>query len=129
MFEYIERLRKKSDKEKRQVAFLIAFLFSLTIFTFWFFAVFPGFKKQGEIEKKVIALESEPGVSFSSLFEGKFDQIKEQLDKIKNFAGNFSTDLEYYIASSTATSTESNIKPGSFSASTTGSTTIEEVNE
>lgn len=60
MFDIIERVRQKKDKEKKIIAFSVAFSICLVIFMFWIFTVLPDFKKQGEIDKKVKSASKVP---------------------------------------------------------------------
>ncbi len=124
MFEFLEKLRQKSDKEKRRFAFLVSFLFSATIFALWFFAVYPSFKEQSDIEKKVKALESSPTESMASVIMSSFGQIKEKISEIKNIGSSFTKDLDYYKASSTeATTTKLMMQFDTPKASTTEAST------
>ncbi len=107
MFQYIDNLRQKPDKQKKRVAFSLAFIFCLVIFAFWYFTVIPDFKKQAEVDKKEEKLNNGPTTSFMSVFSGKIGEMQDQLAKIKDFAGSFSTGSDYYISTSTATTTES----------------------
>jgi len=124
MFEFLEKLRQKSDKEKKRFAFLVSFLFSVTIFGLWFFAVYPSFKEQSDIEKKVKALESSPTESMASVIMSSFGQIKEKISEMKNIGSGIIGDSDYYQATSTeATTTKLMMQFDTPKASTTATST------
>lgn len=111
MFEHIENIRQKSDREKRRIAFLLAFLFSSLIFVLWYFAVFPNFKEQDAIDRKIEKLEEEgPASSLGSVLSGSLTEIKNKIAEIKNLTSYFSDESSYYISTrTTETSTSTKI--------------------
>ncbi len=100
MFEIIERVRQKKDKEKKIIAFSVAFSVCLVIFTFWAFTVLPEFKKQEELEKKVQSAKNGPSANIAGFVADNFNQVKDQFSKLKEFSGVFEGTADYYVATS-----------------------------
>lgn len=98
MFEIIERVRQKKDKEKKIIAFSVAFSICLVIFMFWVFTVLPDFKKQGEIDKKVQSASNGPSSNIAGFVSDNFNQVKDQLNKLKEVSNLFKSSVDYYVA-------------------------------
>lgn len=105
MFEYIEKLRHKTDKEKKRFAFITASSFSIAILVVWSISIYPTIKKQSELDKKVAKVESGPTESFTSTFGGAWGDLKSSFSNLKGMVANISSEFEYYSATSTATTT------------------------
>ncbi len=105
MFELIEKLRQKPDSTKKKIAFLGAFLFAGIIFVFWLLAVYPSFKEDVSIQKKAGSLETSPMSSLGSILGDNVSKIKEQFSKLKDIGSSLSNQIDYYSASSTASTT------------------------
>lgn len=101
MFDYLEKIRSKPRGAKKRIAFFTAFTFSGIVFILWFVAVYPSFKEQNDIEKKVKKLESSPISSITSVFSENFGKIKDQFLEVKELGQNFTKEASYYSASST----------------------------
>ena len=102
MFEIIEKVRQKKDREKKIIAFSIAFFICLLIFIFWFLSIYPSFKKQNQIEKKVERVSSGPTNNFKGIIKDNFSQIKKQFNEIKNIPDILKKEGDYYKATSTS---------------------------
>jgi hypothetical protein len=98
MFEYIEKLRKKSDKEKNRIAFFSAFAFSALIFIVWASVVVPGVKNDNKAE--VAAVGSSPISDFSNVVSDFIIQVKTGMSDLKSSVSGLSTSTQYYSATS-----------------------------
>jgi predicted PurR-regulated permease PerM len=110
MFEHLERLRQKSDKEKKRFAFFIALSFTSFILLLWYFAVFPSFKEQSDIDKKIKKYESSPTSSLGSIFGSKVSEIKGQFSKVVDYSNQFLSKSSYYSSTSTEQISTSSIE-------------------
>ena len=92
MFELIEKLRQKSDRTKKQIAFLVALFFAGIIFVVWLSVVYPNFRQDQIVEQKVAKLEPSPiatfGETISSSFFGITEQFREMKSSISSFFGS-----------------------------------------
>ena len=108
MFNFLEKLRAKPERVKKQMAFLISFLIVGIIFVVWLSVIYPDFRQNQLTEQKVKNFEPNPASSFSATFSSGISAIKEQFNKIKESISSFSTKPAYYSASTTVgTSTNS----------------------
>ncbi|HRH26952.1 MAG TPA: hypothetical protein PLZ99_02200 [Parcubacteria group bacterium] len=98
MFEIIERVRQKKDREKKIIAFSLSLFFCSVIFIFWLFTVLPDFKKQEELDKKVQSAKNGPTENLTSFFGDNFKQAKEHFSKIRNVANVFQSEADYFKA-------------------------------
>lgn len=113
MFEFIEKQRQKTDGQKKRFAFAVAFLFVTIIGVLWYFAVFPNFKSQNDIDKKIEKFENDPASSLSSVFGGKISEIKNQFGILKDYASAFNQKNTYYSSTSTesvSTTSQENVQ-------------------
>jgi preprotein translocase subunit YajC len=101
MLDFLENIRSKPNGAKKRIAFFTAFTFTGIIFIFWFVAIYPSFKEQNKIEEKAKKIESSPVSSLGSIFSDNFSKIKEQFIEIQDITKNFNSDANYYVASST----------------------------
>ncbi|MFZ2620886.1 MAG: hypothetical protein WAX85_00700 [Minisyncoccia bacterium] len=83
MFELIEKIRQKSDRTKKRIAFLISFTIAGIIFVIWILIIFPDFRKKQEQESKATSYDKTPLSSLSSTFSNGLKSIGEQFQKIK----------------------------------------------
>lgn len=105
MLDFLDKVRSKPNSAKKRIAFFTAFTLTGIIFIFWFVAIYPSFKEQNELDKKISKLESSPIESVSSVFGSNFLKIKEQFGKIKEIGSSFSAEVDYYTANATTTGT------------------------
>lgn len=110
MFDYLESIRNKPRGVKKRIAFFTSFTFTGVVFIFWLVAVYPSFREQNAIDKKIKKLESSPISSISSIFADNFSKIKSQISQVKELGQNFTKEASYYSASSTSATTTANIK-------------------
>ena len=104
MFNYIEQLRKKPERIKKQIAFFVAFLIVGIIFVIWLSVIYPqvmGSKKQ--VAEVSTITEPRPISAFGDTFFAGLSAISEQFSKIKEAISSFSTLPVYYSATSTTT--------------------------
>ncbi len=103
MLDFLDNIRNKPTRAKKRIAFFSAFAFTSIIFIFWFVAIYPSFKEQNDLEKKVNDLDSSPMESVGSVFSDNFSKIKDQFGKIKEIGNSFTKEVEYYTANATTT--------------------------
>ena len=119
MFEIIEKLRQKSPRVKKQIAFLTSFSLAGIIFVIWLSVIFPDFRQTQANEQKVSNLEPSPISTFGQTFGAGISAIKDQFGKLKNGISSFSTDPAYYSAStSDTTMTAATIESLDFTSTT-----------
>lgn len=105
MFNLIEKLRQKSDRTKKQVAFLSAFFISGTIFVIWLSVIYPAWSDGQQKGKKVAQIEPSPMEGFITNFSTGISGIKEKISKIKDSMSLFRDLNSEFSTSTTATST------------------------
>jgi len=107
MFDFIEKLRQKPDRTKKQIAFLVSLLLAGIIFVIWLSVIYPDFKQKQAKESAISKLEPSPLSNFTDTFSSGISAIGEQFNKIKESISSLAT-TTYYSASSTdsATTTE-----------------------
>lgn len=101
MFEIIEKVRQKKDREKKIIAFSVSFFICSVIFIFWLFTVLPGFQKQVELDKKVSSAKKGPTENLAGFVTDNYSQVRDQINKIKSISNIFKGDSEYFKAEST----------------------------
>ena len=112
MFEILDKLRRKSDRTKKQIAFFTAFSLAGIIFVVWLSVIYPDFRQTTDKEKKVNNLEPSPISNFNNKFIDGFMGVKDQFSQIKEAISSFSTLPAYYTATTTenlSTTTSGNI--------------------
>jgi len=123
MFDFIEKLRAKSDKEKRKFAFFYALSFSGIIFVLWLLVVYPNLgqnQNQGEVTSNS---KITPASTLSDTIGKSLTELGDQFLKIKDTVSSFTkggTSPEYYSAStSEANVIESYVPTSSISGAET----------
>ena len=104
MFKYIERLREKPDRIKKQIAFLSAFLFVGIIFVMWLSVIYPDFKQRQSRETEVSRLSPSPIKTFGVSFASSVTAISDQFNKMKELMSSFSSEPAYYSGTTTVIS-------------------------
>lgn len=100
MFGLIEKLRVKPDRAKKQIAFLIAFLFAGIIFVVWLSAIFPSWR-QGQLKEAAASnLEPSPISTFIGTFSSGISAISAEFGQLKDSISSFSTAPAYYNSTS-----------------------------
>ena len=97
MFEYIEKLRQKSEKSKRWIAFLTSFSFAGLIFVVWLSVIYPDFRFQEKQRQTATVNEASPVGSFFSNMKEGFAGVKKQVDDIKGIVSGMSSST-YYVS-------------------------------
>ena len=103
MFEIIEKLRRKSDRAKKQIAFLCAFFVAGFIFVMWLGVVYPNFKKQEVLDSKVAKLEPSPWTAFGATLSDGISAIGSEFSRLKSTVSSLSTTTYYKASTSPAT--------------------------
>ena len=103
MFELIEKLRAKTDKTKKRVAFSVAGSIAGVIFVVWLSVMIPGFNSGGQ-QTKVLGVEPSPISTFGEVLYDSFSAIGEQFVKIKEVFSSVSNNSSYYSATTTIVS-------------------------
>ena len=103
MFELIERLRRKPDRTKKQVAFLTAFFVAGVIFVIWLSVIYPDFRKRQKNIDRVANLEPSPLGTLGETFRTGFSAIGEQFTSLKESVSSLTTSPVYYSTTSTTT--------------------------
>lgn len=112
MFKYIEKIRTKDDRIKKQIAFVIAFTFSSILFVLWLTVFLPQFEQSQEAESRAQAADEakSPVNNFIDALSAGVGQIKENFDDAKNVIGEMATSSIYYAADSGETNSISTQK-------------------
>ncbi|HEY0220848.1 MAG TPA: hypothetical protein VGC58_01355 [Candidatus Paceibacterota bacterium] len=105
MFHFIERLRQKSEKTKKKVAFFTAFSFSLIIFIVWVTVIYPDFKKD-KIDQTANVVKASPIDGLADMLSSGFSEIAEKIGEMKSLMMDFSSSTSVYYES---TSTPENM--------------------
>ena len=88
MFEIIENIRQKSDREKKRIAFLTSLLFSVIIFAIWISVWYPDWKNHETFSNRYAEPSSlAPLSSISSLFSSGFSEVQANFIEIKTMLG------------------------------------------
>ena len=91
MFDFIEKLRQKPDRTKKQIAFLVSLLLAGIIFVIWLSVIYPDFSQTQAKETAVSKQEPSPLSNFSDTFSSGISAIGDQFNKIKESLSSFST--------------------------------------
>lgn len=103
MFELIERLRRKSDRTKKQVAFLTALFVAGVIFVVWLSVIYPDFRKKQQKINYVSNLEPSPLGTLGDTFRTGLSAIGEQFTSLKEAVSSITTSPSYYSTTSVTT--------------------------
>ena len=125
MFNLIEKLRQKSPRVKKQIAFLMSFSIALIIFVVWFSVIYPDFRQTQAKEQKVSSLEPSPISTFGQTLGTGITAIKEEFKQLKGAISSFSTDPAHYSASTSPANMQANITASPIFTSV-GTTTMEQ---
>jgi hypothetical protein len=101
MFDLIEKVRQKSDRTKKQIAFVGSLLVSGVIFVVWLSVIYPDFIDTQSRIIKVKEGEISPITSFSNSFSEGMTAIREQFDEFKEKIGGSSTTTASYDETTT----------------------------
>src|SRR3990167_1696184 len=104
MFKYIEKLREKPDRTKKQIDFLASFALAGIIFVIWFSVIYPDFKQRQSKETAASKLSPSPISTFGFSFASSIAAIGDQFNKMKELISSFSSDPIYYNATTSAVS-------------------------
>lgn len=97
MFDFIERLRQKSDSSKKKIAFLVSFSISGFIFVVWLTVVLPDFSFSQK--QKQAAAVGDAGLFYSfysNLTEG-WNGVQDQFKDLKDTVSSISTSTHYTV--------------------------------
>jgi hypothetical protein len=91
MFNYLEKLRRKSESEKKRFAFLTAFSFSGLIFVIWLSVIYPSWYKIQTKEDAAAELEPGPIDSLTGIISNGVSSITGTVDEAKVKMNSFSS--------------------------------------
>ncbi|MBA3732838.1 hypothetical protein H0W91_00495 [Patescibacteria group bacterium] len=91
MLEILEKVRQKSPRQKKQIAFSFAFFISGLIFVIWLSVIYPDFRQKQIQTQNASSLEPSPLSTFGETLTGGFKAIKDTLSSIKNSSVYYST--------------------------------------
>lgn len=118
MFEFIEKLRQKSDGSKKRIAFATSFSFVAVIFTVWLSVIYPDFYFTERQKQKASVGEAGVVESFWENMTNGFSDAKNHLsDFRKNISSMVISTSTYYVA------------PTNTSKTLQGTTTVEIVTD
>ncbi len=100
MFNFLDKIRKKPARVKKQIAFFTAFSFAGIIFVVWLSVIYPDFVDTQEKQSKISSIQANPTDNFTSFFSQGMTGIKDQYQKLKEAMTAFSSGPTYYSASS-----------------------------
>ena len=89
MFDYIEKLRGKSERTKKLVAAGMAFACAGLILIFWIFSVFPQSIQEKQISDRVQSASPSPFVTFTQIISQGTSGIGGELSKLKSAGSGF----------------------------------------
>jgi hypothetical protein len=118
MFNYIEKLRGKSDRTKKLVAVGVAALCAGIIFIFWYLSVLPSFGQEKEISDRVQDQTPSPISAFAQIISQGTSGIGDQISKLKSASSGFFGATQI-INTATTTSVASTSKTVATSTATT----------
>ena len=118
MFDFIERLRQKSDGSKKKIAFLTSFSLAGLIFVVWLSVIYPDFSFKEKQKQTATAHDTGVFSSFLANMSEGFKGVKDQFNAAKEAVSSLSTSTHYR--------TETDTTEADFYTET--ATTSEEVN-
>ena len=101
MFELLDKIRSKSQRTKKQVAFLVSLSFVGIIFVIWLTAIYPNLKFTEDQQAKMAKLAPSPTSAFMDTITNGFSGIVKQISSVKDAIKNFTTVPEHYSSTST----------------------------
>jgi hypothetical protein len=122
MFDYIEKLRGKSERTKKFIAAGGAFLFAGIVLLFWIFSVMPNFAQQQEVAARVQSASPSPFGTLSQIFSQGTSGIGGEISKLKSVGSGFFGATQI-VNNATDTPIVSTTTPSVVTASSTISTT------
>ncbi len=100
MYNFLEKIRNKPDRTKKQMAFVTAFCFAGVIFIVWFSIIYPNWHQAQNKENLASQLEPGPLETLGGIISTGVSSISDEVDKAKNTISSF--------ASTTTISTSTN---------------------
>ncbi|MBI4155768.1 MAG: hypothetical protein HY507_00870 [Candidatus Zambryskibacteria bacterium] len=98
MFDFLEKLRSKPEKVKKQIAFFVSIFLAGIIFVVWLSVIYPDFRQSQKQKQKVENLTPSPFSTFTTQLSSGISSISEKFSEIKNTISSFSTSPAYYSA-------------------------------
>jgi hypothetical protein len=126
MFELLEKIRAKSPRVKKQIAFLLSFSFAGIIFTVWVMAIYPNFKSVEDKNAQVAKLEPSPTGAFINIISSSFSAVANKVSSAKEALTSFSTSMEHYSATTTPEDNTASVISSLSTTTSTVSTTTEQ---
>ena len=110
MFDFLEKIRSKSEKTKKIFAFSVSLFVAGLIFVIWISVIYPDFRNRETKSEKVAQLEPSPISTFGDTVATAFSAMGEQFGQMKNMVSELaSTTTAHYSSAGAdimATSTE-----------------------
>ncbi len=119
MFEFIEKLRQKSDKTKNRIAFLTAFAFSGLIFVLWLTVFLPDFTQGEKQENQALVGEPSPLSTFFDTISEGVKVITQQFSELKQTTGEITGTIGQMIEPTTTPAVETTATSSTEIATTT----------
>lgn len=101
MFDFLEKLRAKPDRTKKQIAFLSALFFVGIIFVMWLSVIFPNWRESQSKEAKDSKLPPTPISAFFGTFFSGISAISEEFGQLKDSISSFIKAPDYYVSTTT----------------------------
>jgi hypothetical protein len=99
MLDFLENLRNKPARLKKQIAFLVALTLAGVIFVIWLSVIYPNWR--ADQVTTPTPTEPSPLSLFSTKFSAGLSAVSDQFSKIKDVISSFSTSPTFYVSSST----------------------------
>ncbi len=115
MFEYIEKLRGKSEKTKKRIAFFGALGFSVVILGIWLSVVYPQIKNPEVVEKVQTGGPSPLSALGDNIYDG-FSSVRGAFGGFKETFDTFTEEMEQFENSTS--STEYTVEGGAYATTT-----------
>ena len=123
MFEFIEKLRQKPDRTKKQIAFLSALFLAGLIFVVWLSVIYPDFKRGQQKEDAVSKLEPSPLSTFGETISTGISAMGDQFSKLKESISSITNNSAYYSTTTDSTAGVSTTTTNYIEATSTATTT------
>lgn len=101
MFDFLEKLRAKPDRTKKQIAFLSALFFVGIIFVMWLSVIFPNWRESQSKEAKASEFPPSPISAFLGTFSSGISAISEEFSKLKDSISSLTKAQDYYVSTTT----------------------------
>src|SRR5436853_616118 len=84
IFTFLEKLRQKPERRRKQAAFLISLFFALVILAVWMTVLYPDWSNGQNRERKAASSLPSPTAAMGSTLSTGFSAIGAQIGEMKN---------------------------------------------